>query len=316
MSILRAFTLILLILAGQVPLRAQELTDDAKLTFPVPPVVIIKLKKSSKTSVKGTLTSLTKLEAVIENEKGIQHVSFDRIDSLKTPLVEFDGEDAYQDICQKVKAAYRVKISSASDPAAEDQPGTGSSLPGSAEAMRAAPTKPEVPKSALGQGGFGGINNIQKPKAEEAPVAPNLNENEPKASTPLPGSAESMASGATEVYICDKCKKEITGADLKAGQCPHCKTEFAMAVAAPPTGTAANPFGAPKAANGNANPFGGQQAQPAPVGGGPVPAPPVVGAPVVIQGGNGFTLDSIPNWAKGGLFVLLVLVGYHVVFNR
>lgn len=319
MSILRAFTLLLLVLGAMTSLPAQELSLDTKFTFTAPPEVEIKLRKSSKTAkVRGVLTSLSKLEAVVSNEKGEQRVSFDRIDTLKTALVEFTGDDDYLEIGKKVRMAYSsVEISGSTNPVtAAAGHGAPSISPDSN------PIKPDMkpeqsPKNSLGQGGFGGIKNVVKPKAAEptetTPDAAGTPEQSGQAS-----STETMLD-ATEVYICDKCKKEITSAHLQAGQCPHCKTDFAVALTAPRPNPAPNPFGAaaPPPVGGNNNPFGAAnkagagQAAP-PVQGGPIAAP-----PAVIQGGsNGFTLDSIPNWAKGGLFVLLVLVGYHVVFNR
>jgi len=319
MSILRAFTLLMLVLGAMTALPAQEISLDTKITFSAPPEVEIKLRKSSKSSkVRGVLTSLSKLEAVVANEKGEQRVSFDRIESLKTALVEFTGDDDYLEIGKKVRAAYSsVEISGMAQ--SPEAAGAHRAPATSPEANAVKPVaKPEPPmKPSLGQGGFGGIKNVAKPKTEQSGTASETASSEAEVpSGQAPGPSEDMSLDATEVYICDNCKKEITGAHLKAGQCPHCKIDFAVAVTAPRPGPAANPFGAPKPAPGNVNPFGaatGGQGGVAPQGG-PVPAPP---APAVIQGGSsGFTLESIPNWAKGGLFVLLVLVGYHVVFNR
>ena len=318
MSILRAFILLLLMLGAMTSLPAQEISLDTKFTFSAPPEVEIKLRKSSKSpKVRGVLTSLSKLEAVVTNEKEEQRVSFVRIESLKTALVEFTGDDDYLDIGKKVRAAYSSVEISGMAPAPEAA-GAHTAPATSPEANSAKPVaKPEsAVKPSLGHGGFGGIKNVAKQKAEQG----GTNDTVPSEAD-VPGGhstspSEEMSLDATEVYICDNCKKEITGAHLKAGQCPHCKVDFAVAVTAPRPSPAANPFGAPKPAPGNVNPFGAAtggrgQAGVAPQGG-PVPAP-----PAVIQGGSsGFTLDAIPNWAKGGLFVLLVLVGYHVVFNR
>lgn len=320
MSILRAFTLFLLVLGAMTALPAQEISLDTKFTFSAPPEVEVKLRKSARSSkIRGVLTSLSKLEAVVSNEKGEQRISFDRIESLKTALVDFTGDDDYLEIGRKISAAYSsVEISGMGQ--APEAAGAHRAPATTPEANSVKPvTKPESPmKPSLGQGGFGGIKNVTKPKTEQDRTTNDVATGD----ADVPGGqsaspSEDATLGATEVYICDNCKKEITGAHLKAGQCPHCKIDFAVAVTAPRPGPAANPFGAPKPAPGNVNPFGaatgGDQAGVAPQGG-PVPAPP---APAVIQGGSsGFTLDSIPNWAKGGLFVLLVLVGYHVVFNR
>ena len=318
MSILRAFTLFLLVLGVMTPLPAQELSLDTKFTFTAPPEVEIKLRKSSKTAkVRGVLTSLSKLEAVVSNEKGEQRVSFDRIDTLKTALVEFTGDDDYLEIGKKVSAAYSsVEISGAANPSTAAAAHGAPAISPEANPIKPGMKTEQSPKNSLGTGGFGGFKNVAKPKATEPAETASETAGTPEQSG-LSSPTETMPLDATEVYICDKCKKEITSAHLQAGQCPHCKTDFAVAVTVPRTNPAPNPFGAaPAPAGGNVNPFGAAnktgaagQGQ-----GGVVPAPP---APVVIQGGSGgFSIDAIPNWAKGGLFVLLVLVGYHVVFNR
>lgn len=316
MSILRAFTLLLLVLGAMTSLPAQELSLDTKFTFTAPPEVEIKLRKSSKSAkVRGVLTSLSKLEAVVSNEKGEQRVSFDRIDSLKTALIEFTGDDDYLEIGKKVSAAYSsVEISGAANPSTAAAAHGAPAI--SPEAIKSGMKPEQSPKNSLGQGGFGGFKNVAKPKTTEPTETATETAGTPEQSGQSSPS-ETMPLDATEVYICDKCKKEITSAHLQAGQCPHCKTDFAVAVTVPRPTPAPNPFGAaPAPAGGNVNPFGAAnktgaagQGQ-----GGVVPAPP---APVAIQGGSGgFSIDAIPNWAKGGLFVLLVLVGYHVVFNR
>ncbi len=162
MSILRAFTLLLLVLAAMTALPAQEISLDTKFTFSAPPEVEIKLRKSSKSSkVRGVLTSLSKLEAVVANEKGEQRVSFDRIESLKTALVEFTGDDDYLEIGKKVRAAYSsVEISGMAQ--SPEAAGAHRAPATSPEANAVKPVAmPEPPmKPSLGQGGFGGIKNV------------------------------------------------------------------------------------------------------------------------------------------------------------
>lgn len=317
MSILRAFTLFLLVLGVMTPLPAQELSLDTKFTFTAPPEVEIKLRKSSKTAkVRGVLTSLSKLEAVVSNEKGEQRVSFDRIDTLKTALVEFTGDDDYLEIGKKVSAAYSsVEISGAANPSTAAAAHGAPVISPEANPIKPGMKTEQSPKNSLGTGGFGGFKNVARPKTTEPAETASETAGTPEQSGQS-SPTETMPLGATEVYICDKCKKEITSAHLQAGQCPHCKTDFAVALTAPrpnPIPPPINPVPAPPV--NKLNPFDPNKAGDAGQGqGGVVPAPPT---PVVIQSGSGgFSIDAIPNWAKGGLFVLLVLVGYHVVFNR
>lgn len=320
MSFVRFVASIVLAVLLSCPCGAQD--GDGKFVFPTQPDVVIRLKKSSKPiPIRGRLESLSKLEAVVIDDRGERkRVSFDRIDSLKTANLEFKGSDDFSEISQKVVSAYS-SVQAVSGATSAEPHLSGPALPGSAEeSQRKANTTPpkndQIAKNGLGQGGFGGIGNIPKPGTEATP-APSVpaESHEATPAKPLPGSAEAGAT-TMDVYLCDKCKKEITGADLRRGACPHCKTDFQVALPATPAGT--NPFGQ-AAANGAApgNPFAKQgQGQPA-AAPAPVPAPNGGAAPpVVIQGGGDFTFDSIPNWAKGGLFVLLVLVGYHVTFNR
>jgi hypothetical protein len=314
MSILRAITLILLVAVICGPLGAQEITDDTKFIFPAPPEVTIKLRKSSKTSARGKLVSLSKTEAVIKNDRGEQRVAFDRIDSLDSALLKFDGDEPYGEIGSRVKAAFSsVEIVVGANPVPADAH-LAASRPAPSDTGTKKPTTvprnqdPEqMAKIGLRPGGFGGLDNIPKVKPTDA-----------QATTTSEGVSQepegvAVSEGDSQVMTCSNCQKKITAADERAGVCPHCKIDFAVT---PPPAAANNPYGGAAAAPVN-NPFAVAGNNAAPAVGTPGTVPAAIGTPpVVVQSGNGFTFDSIPNWAKGGLFVLLVLVGYHVTFNR
>lgn len=191
---------------------------------------------------------------------------------------------------------------------------------------------PPARKSSLGQAGFGGVGKQKSTgssTATDASVDDNAGvpaeESATVSETETPSTAQQSPDGTTETYFCSNCTKEIPTSAIRTGICPHCKTSFSnLAMETPP----------PKPRNGEAGGHGSPQAGGKSTGGGafdlsPSPAghastppgPTIAGATpntgtVVVQASNGFSLDAIPNWAKGGLFVLFVLVAYHMLFNR
>jgi len=322
MTYLRSILTLLLLVLPLSPAGAQD-TANPIFRFEIRPEVTIKLRNSSNNRpVRGNLVSLSRTEVIVDTPKATgQRVPYERIDSLKTAggTLEFSGDEDFSAVADRVRKSFSGLVeSSDTDPTPRLTTGSNAaSLPGSEANMQAKNITPNVPpRPGLGQAGFGGIGNLPKNR----PV-PGGNDGDGGASEntnpALPGSEAANTnanSGVMEVSTCSKCGKDLTTADLKSGACPHCKTEFAVALPVSATNPS-NPFDS--AANSAAKgPFAANA-----TGGGPIAPPPVAPPPVaqggqVVVGGGGFTFDSIPNWAKGGLFVLLVLVGYHVMFNR
>jgi hypothetical protein len=102
--------------------------------------------------------------------------------------------------------------------------------------------------------------------------------------------------------------KEIPSSAIKSGVCPHCKIAFSNG-ATPSSNPGPNPFAPKPGTNGSATDAF------APTSSAPSVAPAANSGSQVVQT-TGFSIDSIPNWAKGGLFVLFVLIGWQLVFNR
>ena len=306
---------------GAAEAQTPALPDNPRFVFPTTPEVVVKLVPNSTTrSIRGKLKSLTALEVVVDVGKtprpgqsdAGQRIGFDRIESLRSSdgRLEFTPDEDFQAISQRIVVAYAsVTIESAAA-----TPGTASGNPSPTESAHTAegpsPTK-KPPVNGLGQGGFGGLKNLSKPKKSDPASSETPAETGGAESTPDPANPPPVdpTAGATEVLFCSNCTKEIPASAIKTGVCPHCKVAFSN-LALPPTQPVANPFN-PSAKPGPAgsNPFA---ANPSPTS---TPTPPTNSGSQVIQGSS-FTLDAIPNWAKGGLFVLLVLIGWHLIFNR
>ena len=306
--------------------QAPAIPENPRFVFPTTPEVVVKLAQPSTTrSIRGKLLSLTAFEVVIDTGKTSprgepgQRIAFERIESLRSSdgRFEFTPDEDFQAASLRIVSTFSsVTIESAS-PATETPSGDPS--PARAAHTAAGPIMPKKPPvNGLGQGGFGGIKNLPKPKktdpvSPEAPATEGGTEGTPEVTEPETPPPVDQTAGATEIFLCSNCAKEIPASAIKTGVCPHCKVAFSN-LALPPSKPVSNPFQKP-AGNGNAG--GGGAFAPT----SPAPTDPAVPAPAnnngtqIIQGG-GFTLDAIPNWAKGGLFVLLVLVGWHLIFNR
>jgi|GEM_PF-4959472 len=352
---MRAWLLGLIVAAGafcgeSVTAQAPTIPEHPKFLFPTRPEVSVKLTKASNGKpVRGKLISLTALEAVIDTgtlsrrdrERGEQgqRVSVDRMESLRSTdgRFQFQPEEDFKVVAQRIVAAYTsVKIEGEVDPGGSGLdidsplptlPGSPS-LPGSvalpgmskpgpknpAEATNPKTTKPKP--NGIGNGGFGGIKNLPKPKKPESESSDTDVENEAEATEPSTEMSEAPPetplSGVTETLFCSNCTKEVPTSAIKSGVCPHCKVAFAN-VSIAPSAVVKNPFEkSGGAANAGAGAFAATGATPATA---PIPGEANNSGTVVVQGGE-FTFDSIPGWAKGGLFILLVLVGYHMLFNR
>lgn len=325
--------------------QAPEMPERPRFVFPTRPEVIIKMvQPSTSSSIRGKLLSLTDREVVIDTGKKSpardrgrsdsgSSISFERIESLRTldGDFEFTPKEDFQSVSERIVVAFAsVTIEDASLPAGSPQNTTtpyitpSTTLPGSDPnedpakvghagtqlAPRVPRNKPPVakpPVKGLGQSGFGGIKSLTKPKktdpaSAEMPAEGTGTEAATPAATTPPATA-----GATEVFLCSNCGKEIPASAVKTGVCPYCKIAFSN-VTGPPSQMAQNPFQRPAGA-GN-NPF----AQPG-VGPSVSPSAPPTNTGSQVVENSGFSIDSIPNWAKGGMFLLLVLVGWHVM-NR
>lgn len=333
--------------------QAPVIPEHPKFLFPTRPEVSVKLTNASNGKpVRGKLISLTAVEAVIDTgtlsrrdrERGEvgQRVSVDRMESLRSTdgRFQFTPEEDFQVVARRIVAAYSsVKIEGEVDPGGSgldidspnpallgspSRPGSaalpGMVKPGSKDAELATKPKSTKPKPAgMGNGGFGGIKNLPKPKKPGSETTGDEPEDDAVETTEAPPETPvTSLSGVTETLYCSNCTKEIPASAIKSGKCPHCKVPFAN-ISITPSAVVNNPFdksggaGNAGAANSGGGAFG-------PTGTTPATAPLTGDAnnsgTVVVQGGGGFTFDSIPGWAKGGLFILLVLVGYHMLFNR
>ncbi len=332
--------------------QAPETPDRLRYVFPTRPEVIIKMvQPSTASSIRGKLVSLTDSEVVIETMKkspprdrgridGGSSISFERIESLRTldGEFEFTPKEDFETVSKRLVAAFAsVTVEDASLPVGSSQvaitPSTtpSTSLPGSdptedpAMAVHAGsqvapiPLDPRAPKNRKpraakppvkgpGQSGFGGIKSLTKPKktdpaSSEMPADGTETEATTSAETTPP---VDPTAGATEVLLCSSCGKEIPTSAVKTGVCPHCKIAFSN-VTGPPSKTTQNPFQQPgtrTAGTGTAGAFSATSPS----------VPPTNTGSQVVQN-SGFSIDAIPNWAKGGLFVLLVLVGW-TLMNR
>ena len=312
--------------------------------FPTTPDVSLKLRAGNGRPVRGKLISLSDHAVVIETvssqhrERGEagQTIGFDRIETMRSidGRFEFKPEEDFQVVSKRVMAAYAsVQIEPDPDPIAS-RPGTDNRAPAvttnekapdpSAEGSRPKSSKPIV--NGLGNGGFGGISNLQKPKPKKPASGTSTTESSPEEQPAVTTESANSppaapTSGVTEILLCSNCTKEIPTSAVKSGVCPHCKIAFANVTVAPSPSTT-NPF---QSSTGTETGLGMRTESTAGAG---AFAPTTTGAPAavsapaqntgtqIIQGGNGFSIDAVPNWAKGGLFVLLVLVGWHLMFNR
>lgn len=341
--------LVLAVILCAMPVSAQ---DDAPVfnlsfTFLTTPEVSIKLKAPNLgRPIRGKLIMLSDGEVIVDTgtlsrrdrergERG-QRVPFSRMESLRSSdgRFEFTPDEGFKVIAQRVIDTYpsirvegnvsalelerppRVRSKKNKD---DEDPGQ-MSLTDAAEPESEEDSKPSAsgnktaPKKSMGIGnkGIGGINSLpraKKPVQEQTDEAESTEQAEDSSS----GDDATSLADANEEHYCSKCNKVLSRSAMKKGECPHCGTEFVTSSVSPSSGAGA--FA----------PHGGQSTSPAgafaPMGAAPAGQEAAVAAPaasntVVVQGGGGFSFDQVPTWAKGGIFVLLVLVGYHVLFNR
>lgn len=291
----------------------------SRYVFSTTPEVVVKMVKTANSKyVRGKLLSLTSYEIVVdtgkmsarERERGEvgQRIGFDRFESLRTTdgRFEFTTAEDFNIMTSRIGEAYTsvmVEADSAKPKIPEVEPAPEETPPPVVEAPK--PKKPVV--NGLGQGGFGGINNLPKVKPTETTTPPEETGTE-EPTTPEVTPPSAPGSGTSEVLLCSNCMKEIPSSAIKSGVCPHCNIAFSSG-AAPSNAAGQNPFAPQPGTNGSAT------GAFAPTSSAPSVAPAASPGSQVSQT-NGFSIDSIPNWAKGGLFVLLVLIGWHLVFNR
>ncbi len=315
--------------AGLVFAQGVTLPEYPRFVFPTTPEISIKLQKSSNAKpIRGKLISLTSREAVVDTgnlsrrdrERGElgQRIGFDRIESLRSTdgRLEFQPSEDFRIISERIVAAY-ASVVVEPDAAPGLSPSVSSSLPlappgieGQGTTFPVVPPRPRPGQPAvngLGQGGFGGLSNLPKSKKPEPAVIPltAAPESTPHDVGPEVAHAAASKPVASEILSCSNCGKDLPASATQFGICPHCKVTFTL----PPSATS----------NAVQNPFqqsGGGAFDPTSTGASVgAPAPTTNTGTQVVQGG-GFSFDAVPNWAKGGLFALLVLVGYHLLYNR
>ncbi len=306
---------------------AQEVAaaSRTRYVFPTTPEVVVKMEKSNNLKyVRGKLLSLTASEIVVDTGKSSardrelgdvgQRIGFERIESIRTTdgRLEFRTEEDFQEVAQRISASY-TSVTTEVDLAPPESSGASGPPNAVPEVPPVTETPPvrKPPLNGLGNGGFGGIKNLPKPKQTDSTTPatpPSVGIEAEKYTTPANPPAAATTSGASEDFLCSNCMKDIPASAIKSGVCPHCKIAFSN-VAIPASNPASNPFGPlPGTPGSTAGAF-------APTSNVPSVAPAANPGYRVTQG-NGFSIDSIPNWAKAGLFVLLVLIGWHLVFNR
>lgn len=304
--------------------QAPAIPEHPRFVFPTTPEAVVKLKNPvNQKFIRGKLLSLTAQEVVIDTGKmrdpgEVGHrIAVDRIESVRSAdgRFQYTPEEDFKVISERIVASYSSatieedKALPRSSPA-ESKPVPAAVTPTPPESTTS-PKKPVV--NGLGQGGFGGIKNLTKPKkTDTTPTDQPAVTTETEATTEsVPPPAEDATSGAMEVLLCSNCTKEIPPSAIKSGVCPHCKIAFSN-IAPSASKPGSSPFQKPSSS--------GQAGSGAFSATGSTPSvapsvPPANTGSSVIEN-RGFSIDSVPNWAKGGLFVLLVLIGWHLVFNR
>ncbi len=331
------------------PVVSQDAPPAPELTFhfPTTPEVSIKLKAPNLgRPVRGKLLSLTAGEVIVDTgvlsrrdrergERG-QRVPFERIETLRSSdgRFEFSPDGDFRLIAQKVIDSYpsirvegsvnalnldrppRKRSKKDDDDDSEKMPLPGAVKPameddGDVKSPSNMPSR-QKPKG-IGNGGFGGMRNLPKIKKGEEDLAGTPDEEMPSDASSDPNTASSL-SEAGEVLFCSNCSKEIPASAVKSGVCPHCKATF-LNTSVTPSAASKDPFGKTGGSSANSGAGAFAPSGTAPAG----QVAPVAGQPasntVVVQGG-GFSFDQVPNWAKGGIFILLILAAYQILFNR
>lgn len=298
---------------------------EVVITFPTTPEVALKMKTGR--YVRGKLISLGQFEAVVETDPlnsrdrervdRLARIASDKFESLRTSngqLVYLPETDDFAVIAATVRAKFATARFS-SDPDAGVPDGLpGSNLPGAQSTSTNTQTPPREKTAVhLGNGGFGGLSGV--PKKLETPVE------KPAASSTvapeIPAEVTHSTGGnpsdmGSEMLICSSCNKAITSAQQALAACPHCGITWLTAPVAGspshrlPGANGANPLPAPTV---NSAPISnpGAQSQTTvvqPLGPGASPTIP-----------PGFSIDTIPAWAKACVFVVLLLVVYHIFFR-
>lgn len=345
--------LVLAVVLCAMPVSAQ---DDAPVfnlsfTFLTTPEVSIKLKAPNLgRPIRGKLVMLSDGEVIVDTgvlsrrdrergERG-QRVPFSRMESLRSSdgRFEFTPDEGFKVIAQRVIDTYpsirvegnadalelerpprtrnkKYKEDEVPDPmsltdAAEPEPEPEEDRKPSASGNKTAPKK----TMGIGNKGMGGVDSLPRAKKPVQEQADDVESSEQAEDSPSGDDATSLAD-ANEEHYCSKCNKVLSRSAMKKGECPHCGTTFVTTSVSPSHSSGAGAFA----------PHGGQSTSPAgafaPMGAAPAGQDATVAAPaasntVVVQGGGGFSFDQVPTWAKGGIFVLLILVAYHVLFNR
>ena len=331
-----------LVWTGVALAQAPEMPERPRFVFPTRPEVILKMvQPSTASSIRGKLISLTDSEVVIDTGKkspgrGGSSISFERIESLRTldGEFEFTPKEDFPSVSKRLVAAFAsVSIEDASLPAGSPQSTYLPPLTPTEETVidpakvghagtQLAPRIPKNQKPPLAKppvkapvkSGFGGIKSLTKPPKTD-PASPEM----PAEGTEAPAPAETTppvdpTAGAKEVLLCSSCGKEIPKSAVRTGVCPHCKIAFSN-VTGPPSHKAQNPFQKPGTAAAGTGAAGtGHGAFAGTSSSVPPSVPPTNTGSQVVEN-SGFSIDAIPNWAKGGMFVLLVLVGWHLM-NR
>lgn len=345
--------LVLAVIFCAMPVAAQDDTPvfDLSFTFLTTPEISIKLKAPNLgRPIRGKLVALSDGEVIVDTgvlsrrdrergERG-QRVPFSRIESLRSSdgRFEFTPDEGFKVIAQRVVDTYpsirtegnvsalqmdrppRVR-SKKKDDDDESEPAAPNGTAESEmeeESNSSASGNKSSPKKTMGIGnkGIGGIKSL--PKINKPIQEQTENNEEPADQAEDPTTEDDkpeVANSTDEEHYCSNCNKLLSRSALKKEECPHCGTTFVRSKSTPPQPSGQGAF-APVGAS--STPAGGAFA---PVG--TVPAgqeAAVAGSAtsntVVIQGGGGFSFDQVPTWAKGGIFVLVILVGYHVLFNR
>lgn len=344
--------LVLTVLLLGKPVSAQEDAPalDLTFTFLTTPEVSIKLKAPNLgRPVRGKLLTLTDGEVIVDTgllsrrdrergERG-QRVPFSRMESLRTTdgRFEFSPEEGFKVIAQRAVDTYpsirvdgniseleldrpprgrskkkddddepeRPALPGSTDPEMDDEKTSKGSMPGKSPPQKA---------PGIGNRGIGGLKNLPKVNKPNPGQSDESDSNDPPDESSS-GHDDAEVAESNEELICSNCQRVLSRSAVKKGECPHCHATFITPSHSSPSSSGQNAF-AP-----SGNPPTSAAGAFAPAGPAPVDqAAPVAGQPasntVVVQGGNGFSFDQVPNWAKGGIFILVLLVGYHVLFNR
>ena len=346
------FVLTVLLLGNPVSGQEDAPALDLTFTFQTTPEVSIKLKAPNLgRPVRGKLLTLTDGEVIVDTgvlsrrdrergERG-QRVPFSRMESLRTTdgRFEFSPEEGFKVFAQRAVDTYpsirvdgnisqleldrpprarsknkgddddedpvRPALPGATDPEMDDEKTSKGSMAGKSPPQKA---------PGIGSRGIGGLKNLPKVNKTKQGQSDESESDDPS-EDPSSSNNDAEVAESNEELICSNCQKVLPRSAVKKGECPHCHATFISPPQSSPGSSGQGAFAA------SGHPPGSAAGAFAPVGHAPAEqVAPVAGQPasntVVVQGGNGFSFDQVPNWAKGGIFILVLLVGYHVLFNR